>query len=143
MIIAPMHRRTLLQSGAALAGPLALGVWPRPSHAAPVAAEAAAPPVSGTLAAWVVVEPDRGATVRLVQLDAASRPARQVAAADLTLANSGTSLQQVCQRAHAMALEAVARSWGVPTAECIASRGRIAHEGRGQAVGYTLWVDVA
>lgn len=144
MTISPMPRRTLLQTGAVLAGPLAFaGAWPRSSHAAPAAAEAAEPPVSGMLAGWVVVEPDRGATVRLVQLDAASRPVRQVAAADLTLADAGVSLQQVCQRAHEMAVEAVARSWGVPTAECIASQGRIAHEGRQQAVGYTLWVDIA
>ena len=144
MTIAPLPRRTLLQSGAALAGPLALaGVWPRSSYAAPAAAEAAEPPVSGTLAGWVVIEPDHGATVRLVQLDAASRPVRQVAAADLTLANSGTSLQQVCHRAHAMALEAVARSWGVPPAECIAGRGRIVHATRQRSVGYTLWVDIA
>jgi hypothetical protein len=144
MTIAPLPRRTLLQSGAALAGPLALGAtWPRSSHAAPVTAEPADAPLSGMLAAWVVVEPDRGATVRLVQLDAASRPVRQVAAADLTHPASGASLQQVCQRAHAMAMEAVARSWGVPAGECVASRGRIVHEGRQCSVGYTLWVDVA
>ena len=143
MTIAPLPRRTLLQSGAALAGPLALaGVWPRPSHAAPVVAEPTESPISGTLAGWVVVEPDRGAKVRLVQLDAASRPVRQVAAADLTLADSGASLQQVCQRAHAMALETVARSWNVPTSECIAGHGRIVHAARQHSVGYTTWVDV-
>ncbi len=144
MTIAPLNRRMLLQSGAALAGPFALaGVWPRSSHAMPLAAEPTEPPVSGTLAGWVVVEPDHGATVRLVQLDAASRPIRQVAAKDLIVGESGASLQQVCQRAHEMALEAVARSWGVPTAECIAGHGRIAHEGRQRSVGYTIWVDIA
>lgn len=142
MTISPLPRRTLLQSGAVLAGPLASGIWPQSSHAVPVAAAPAEPPLSGTLAGWVVVEPDRGATVRLVQLDAASRPMRQVAAADLTLEDAGASLQQVCQRAHDVALEAVARSWGVPMAECVASHGRIVHKERGRTIGYTLWVDV-
>lgn len=144
MTIAPLPRRTLLQSGAAFAGPLALaGMWPSPSRAAPAVAEAAQVPLSGTLAGWVAVEPDRGPTIRLVQLDAASRPVREVAAAELGSAEAGTSLQAICRRAHAMALETVARSWGVPASECIAGSGRIAHEGRGRAVGYALWVDVA
>jgi hypothetical protein len=133
----------LLQSGAVLAGPIALArIWPRSSHAAPIAAEPITP-LSGTLAGWVVVEPDRGATARLFQLDAASRPIRQVAAADLPLAGSGASLQRVCQRAHEIALETVARSWDVPTAECIAGHGRIVHAARQHSVRYILWVDVA
>jgi len=144
MTIAPLLRRTLLQSGAALAGPLALArAWPRSSHVAPVAAGPAEQPLSGVLAGWVVVDPDHGATVRLVQLDAASRPVRQVAAAELTLADSGASLHQLGRRAHEIAVEAVARSWGVPAGECVASRGRIMHERRQRVVGYTLWVDVA
>ncbi len=145
MTFSPLPRRTLLQSGAALAGPLVLGgVWPRSGQAAPpVTAEPAEPPLSGTLAGWVTVEPDSGATVRLMQLDAASRPVRQAAAAELTFADSGASLQQVCRRAHDLALDTVARSWRVPKAECVASRGRIAHAGTGREVGYTLWVDIA
>ena len=144
MTIAPLPRRLLLQSGAALAGPLALaGIWPQSIRAAPGAAGVEDAPLSGMLAGWLVIEPDHGAAVRLVQLDEASRPVRQIAAADVALAEVGTPLQQLCQRAHAVALEAVARSWSVPAAECAVSRGRIAHEGRGQAIGYTLWVDVA
>ena len=144
MTIAPLPRRTPLQSGAALAAPLALaGVWRRSSRAAPVAAEAAELPVSGTLAAWVVVEPDRGATIRLVQLDAASQPVWQVAAADLTLADPGASLQQVSQRANEMAVKAVAWSWGVPAAECNAGPGRIAHAAGQHLVGYVRWLDLA
>ena len=142
MTISPLPRRTMLQAGAAVAVPLLAGFWPSPSEAAPGVSESAVPPVSGMLAGWVVVEPDHGAAVRLMQLDAASKPVRQIAGADLSLAETGASLQQVCQRAHEMTLEAVARSWGVPMAECVVSQGRIAHEGRGQSVRYTLWTDV-
>ena len=138
-----LARRALLQSGAMLAGPLALaGVWPQPVNAASAPGETSGSPLTGTLAGWVMVEPDRGAAVRLVQLDAEARPIRQVAA-DLTLSAPDASLRQLGQRAHAMALEAVARSWRVPKAECVASHGRIAHAGTGREVGYTLWVDIA
>jgi len=99
--------------------------------------------VSGTLAGWVVVEPDHGATVRLVQLDAASRPVRQIAASRLTLAETGASFQQVCQHGHELIVDMVAHSWSVPAAECLVSRGRIAHDGTGHSVGYTFWADVA
>lgn len=140
MTTVPLPRRTLLQSGALLAGPLAVaGFWPRPGYAAPVAAEAAGPPMSGTLVGWVVVEPDRGASIRLVQLDAKARPIRQVAAANVS---AGASLDQFGQRAHAMAVEAVARSWGVPAAECVADRGRIVHAGQRREIACALWTDV-
>ncbi len=136
-----MLRRTVLQSGVALAAPLAFaGLCSRPSHAAPSAIE---PPLSGTLAGWVVVEPDYGATVRLVQLDAASQPVRHIATSRLTLAETGASFQQVCQRAHELAVDMVARSWSVPSADCVVSRSRIAHEETGHSVGYTFWADVA
>lgn len=139
----PVLRRTVLQAGAALVAPLALaGIWSQPGRAASTATVVAGPPVSGTLAAWVVVEPDLGAMVRLIQLDAASRPVREVAIVHLTLPETGASLHQVCQRAHEMAMEVVARSWKVSSAECVASPGRIAHKGLAYSVGYTLWADV-
>ncbi len=144
MTMAQLSRRTILQSGAVLAGPMALaGILPSPLQAAsPQAAAEPDTPISGAIAGWAVVKPDQGVQVRVIQLDGLSRPVRQVAAADLGLAKSGASLQQVCGGAQDFVRRVVARSWGVPAAECVVGSSRIAHEGLGHAVGYTLWVDV-
>jgi hypothetical protein len=142
-----LPRRVVLQSGAALAVPMALaldGLSPESSQApSGPAGHSEEQPLSGVLAGWLVVEADHGATVRFVQLDAASRPLRDIAAHDLTLAEMGVSLNQLCRRAHELALDVVARSWGVSASDCSIGPGRIEHAGRGQVVGYTLWVDMA
>ena len=140
---AVLPRRLVLQSGVALASPFALaGLLPRTGHTAPAASEWADGPLSGALLGWVAVDPDRGATIRIIQLSAATRLGASVATRRMTLDPALASLQRICQHAHKAIQETVARSWDVPPGECVIGSGRITHGKRQQAVSYAVWMDV-
>lgn len=142
----PLPRRSVLQTGALAAGTLTLGgLGARTAQAAP---DPAAPlaPLSGALAAWVRLESEGGAEIRLVQLGPAGQPVRKLAGARLSEADLGGSgpgggkLRRACAGAEVLTREVAARSWGVPAAACATTPGRIACGDR--AVRYTVWVDV-
>lgn len=131
-----VSRRTVIASGAMGALALKAG-WPR---AAQAAASAPVQPAKGAVALWTQVDFDRGATFRLAQLDAASRPTRELANATLT-ADRITSMMQLYVAAQAFAVAAVANSWGVPVDDCRIEERTIKHSSSGQSVHYLAWTD--
>lgn len=67
-----VNRRAVLHSAAFAAGTAVIGATPKGS-AASVAVEA---PIAGRLVAWLRIQSEGRAAVSVVELDAASRPAR-------------------------------------------------------------------
>ncbi len=134
-----LNRRTVLQSGALAAGAFAFGgvLWTSPASAGAAMGEAARP-ITGRLVAWLVIEAEREASLRLAELGAES-PAREIVSTTLP----ATSITAVSAEANAWAIAAVARSWDVPPAECAIGHGRIVHPASGQSVPYTVWIDFA
>jgi hypothetical protein len=134
-----LHRRTVLQSGAFAAGAFAFGggLWNGAASAAPVAPDMA-PPITGRLVAWLVIDAEREASLRLAELDAA-RPTREIASVTLP----ASSVMALSAEANARAVTAAARSWQVPPADCAIGHGCIVHPGSGRSVPYAVWIDFA
>lgn len=137
-----LHRRTMLQSGALAAGSLALGgaFWTDPARAeaGPGAAETAEP-ITGRLVAWLVIDAERGASLRLAELDASRQPLREVATANVP----ASSVTAAWEEANARAVVAMARSWQVAPSECDIGHGQIVHPASGRSVPYAVWTDFA
>ncbi|MDQ2805170.1 MAG: hypothetical protein M3Y41_21770 [Pseudomonadota bacterium] len=134
-----MNRRTILQSGALAAGSAATGgVWSGAARAS-VRTEAAGEPITGRLVACLSIASAGGATARVVELDAASQPVRDVAHREFA-ANSVTAAHA---ETDALALDAAARSWGVPAQACRIGPGQIALVDGSRAVSYVVWTEVA
>jgi ABC-type protease/lipase transport system fused ATPase/permease subunit len=136
----PLNRRAVLQSGALVAGALAIGAgaWDDGARAqSSLVAGETETPIAGRLTAWVGIDAERGAWLRLVEL-AAPGP-RDVLATALAAGSVTSTLTE----ADAMALGAVARSWHVPQAECAIGHGCIVHRSSGRSVPYGVWADFA
>jgi hypothetical protein len=132
-----LSRRTVLQSGAFAAGAIAFGggLWNGSASAGPVAHEAV-PPITGRLVAWLAIEAERGAALRLAEIGA-SGVTREIASATLP----ASSVTAAGDEANAWAVTEVARSWRVPPAECALGRGCIVHPASGRSVPYAVWID--
>ena len=137
-----LNRRAVLQSGALAAGSWALGgalrADPARASAASGVAETA-PPITGGLVAWLVIDAGRGASLRLAELDATRRPVREIATATFPAA----SVTAACGEANARVIAATARSWQVASSECGIGHGRILHPASGRSVPYAVWIDFA
>ncbi len=135
----PLNRRTVLQSGAFAAGAFAFGgtIWNSPASAGPVASDLS-PPITGRLVAWLVIDAERGASMRLAELDA-GHASREIAAVTLP----ACSVTAAGAEADAQAVLAAAQAWRVPPAECVIGRGRIVHPASKRSVPYAVWIDFA
>ncbi len=137
-----LNRRTVLQSGALAAGAFAFGgaLWSNPATAGPAgpAVAEAAPPITGKLVGWLIIEPEKGASLRLADVNEA-REAREIASVTLQAA----SVMAASAEANARAVAAAARSWRVPPADCAIGHGRIVHPASGRSVPYAVWIDFA
>ncbi len=137
---ASLNRRAVLQSGALAAGALALsgGAWSGSAQAGnvPVAGEADRP-IAGRLTAWLAIDFDRGARLRLVELETTSHTPREIVAAQLPAG----SVMTAASEANLTALAAVAQSWRVAPADCAIGHGCIVHRPSGRSVPYGVWAD--
>lgn len=134
MTIAPMDRRMLLQSAALAAGSLAVGGSWVPQAGAAVPAEEGK--IAGPVLAWLIYDPDRGSTVRLVEFGS-GEPARELAATSFPLLTPAAA----SRKAQELAVGTIAAAWKVPQAACEVRHDCIAHPTSGRTVGYRLWVD--
>jgi len=142
MIFSPLYRRTLLQGGATI-GCLAMAGLPATSGLAALATDGRATdgaPLAGPLVGWVVIRADGGGRIDLVELDAESRPARQVATETIAPA---TSLAAAARQARTATIRTVAASWRVPEGDCACGWGRIDHAASGRTIPFTIWTDFA
>jgi hypothetical protein len=139
---APLDRRSLLRTGGMAAGSLALaGGWVLPANATtpiprPSTAINTAPVDS--IVAWAVLDFERGATVRLMQLDG-GRPGAELATRSLPPI-SPAALAEV---ANHLAVATVSGAWLVAPDSCVTQHGRITHPASGRSIGYGVWVDFA
>ena len=137
-----LNRRVVLQSGALAAGALAFGgaLWSGPASAGPAGADVAeaATPITGRLVAWLVIETEQGASLRLADVGAA-RGAREIASVTLP----ASSVMAASAEANARAVAAAARSWGVRPADCAIGHGCIVHPASERSVPYGVWIDFA
>jgi hypothetical protein len=147
MTLSPLYRRTLLQGGATIGCLAIAGLPTTPGLAAPATATTAMAttvtdrvPLAGPLVGWVVIQPDGGGRIDLVELDAESRPARQVATEALMPA---TSLAAAARQARVTAIRTVAASWQVPEGDCACEWGRIGHAASGRTIPFAIWTDFA
>ena len=131
-----LERRMLLRGGVAVAGGLAFAGLSLDPAAASLPAGAAA--VKGALVGWLVVAPDGGGQIRLVELDALSRPARYLATETIAPA---TSLAGASRQAGVAAVRCAAGVWNVPVEECVCGWGRIEHRLSGRSVPFSIWTD--
>ncbi len=150
MAIAPFNRRALLQTGAMAAGTLAMLGGTVPGTAAQTAG--AAPAMTGSLLAWVIVRPEDGAEIRLVHMDDNGGVVGQSAPVNLSASelhaggervSAWGQMRAACARAQDLAVATAARAWGVPADSCAVLPGRIVHAATGRAVGYKVWVETA
>jgi hypothetical protein len=72
----PLDRRALLRGGAAVGSLAFAGLGEELASASP---RAGSVPLTGTLAGWLAIAPDGSGQLTLLQIDAQSRPGRQVA----------------------------------------------------------------
>jgi hypothetical protein len=142
MSLSPLYRRTLLQGGATI-GCLAmtgLSTTPGLAAAGTVATETERAPLVGPLVGWLVIQPDGGGRIDLVELDAESRPARQVASETIMPA---TSLAAAARQARLAAIRTVAAFWQVPAGDCTCGWGRIGHTQSNRTIPFSIWTDFA
>jgi len=132
-----LSRRTLLQGGATIGCLAMAGLPATPGLAAPATDEA---PLAGPLVGWVVIQPDGGGRIDLVELDTESRPTRHVATEALMPA---TSLAAAARQARTAVIRTVAASWQVPAEACTCEWGRIGHAASGRTIPFTIWTDFA
>jgi hypothetical protein len=143
-----LARRSILQSGALAAAALGLGTqWPKAARAA-----AGGPgtgglaPVTGMVAAWVSLDLQHGAAIRLAQLAGAGQAPLEIADGKVALAtlssDAGGILQSVAAAASSLAIATVARSWNVSSAALRLEPGRIVHVETGRSVNYRAWIDI-
>ncbi len=92
--------------------------------------------IAGPVLAWLVYDPDRGSTVRLVEL-AEGQPVRELATQSFPLLTPAAA----SRKAQEFAVGTVAATWNVPQAACEVRHDCIAHAASGRTVGYRLWVD--
>jgi len=145
MTLSPLYRRTLLQGGATigcLAMTGAMTGLPTASTLAtpgPDGRATDAPPLVGPLVGWLVIQAD-GGRIDLIELDAESRPARQVASEAI---EPVTSLATAAHQARMAAIRTVAASWQVPERDCTCGWGRIDHAASGRTIPFAIWTDFA
>jgi hypothetical protein len=148
MSIAPLNRRTLLQTGAC---GLAFGAL---LNSADAASQIAPPPasapalLSGMLAGWVTVELHESAVIRFAHLEPGAPPVELGAPLRISLRDSsGSPLLDQMRRAttatHQLARAMLARSWNLPVEDCLIEHGHIADRHSGRLIGYSVWVDLA
>ncbi len=130
-----LDRRTLLRSGATVGCLAFTGLGTEPASAS---SPAGAAPLTGALVGWLVVAPDGGGQVNLLQVDAQSHPVRQVAVEAI---QSMTSIAGAARQASAAVLRYVATSWQVSATDCTCGWGRIEHRQSGRSVRFTIWTD--
>jgi hypothetical protein len=135
MSLSPLYRRALLQGGATVGCLAFVGL---PGTSAVAATTPGAEPLAGALVGWLVIAPDGGGRIRLVEMDADSNPVRQVS--EETIAPSA-ALAGVARQASAAAVRAAAASWQVPEAACTCAQGRIDHRQSGRTIPFTIWTD--
>ncbi len=138
---AALPRRGVLLGGAVLALPLSLGRLLSSSEGAELPVAPADQPVAGHLVGWVTVDTNR-ATLCLVEIVGAASASRRIAAESWTFDPMRASLHSICRQAHDAIIDAAARSWAVPSAECAAACGLISHAGQGRSAPYTVWADL-
>ncbi len=142
MLPAQLDRRTLLRSGGMAVGSLALaGGWTLPANATPPTPPLTAglgTELAGSVVAWVVLDFDRGATLRLMQLDG-GRPGAELAAHALPPVAPTTA----ADAANQLAIATVAQAWQAPPGTCAIEHSRITHPASGRSIGYAIWVDFA
>jgi hypothetical protein len=137
MNLSPFHRRTLLQGSATVA---CLALAGLPGVPAEAAMEPGPTPLNGALVGWLVLVPDGGGWIRLVELDADANPVRQVA--EETIAPTA-SLAGAARQASEAAVRVAAAYWQVPVDECSGARGRIEHSRTGRTIPFSIWTDFA
>jgi hypothetical protein len=163
MAIAPLNRRTVLQTGAISACGLAFAGLLQPADA--VARIAPLPEtgpalVSGMLSGWVTVELHHSAVIRFAHIVPGVPPVelgepvrvslRGVAAPGLEMSGlevSGAAVPDQMRRAtaasHHLARAMLARSWNVPIEDCVIGPRHIMDRRAGHRIGYSVWVDLA
>ena len=139
-----MNRRAVLGASAGLlvAAGLPAAAF---AAAAPLARDAAS---ARMIAAWVLVRPEAGATVRLAFLGDDGRPLGELPPVQFEAAGDGPAshwrqAQEAGAVAQALAVAALASAWGVPSRECEIRSGFIAHPRTGRVMKHAVWVDVA
>jgi hypothetical protein len=157
MTVLSITRREVLAGATACTGAAMTSHWASagtPPAEATLGPSTAAPSgkiVAGKIVAWVVVTPERGATIRLAYV---LSPGEIVETAPILLAaealtggapsaSAWRQAQVAAERAQAAALTLIANVWKVSPAECACEVARIAHARSGRSVGYAVWVDVA
>jgi hypothetical protein len=95
--------------------------------------------VTGNLMGWLVINPDGGGQINLIELDARSQPLRLIASETIL----PTSLAGAARQATAVALRSAAASWDVSAAYCAYKLGRIEHPASGRSTPFAVWADFA
>lgn len=153
MSIAPLNRRTVLQTGAMGACGLAFGGLLQPADAAsqigPMPASGPAL-VSGTLSGWVTVELHDHAVIRFAHIEPGAPPVELGAPARVSLRGSSPpgspafdQMRRATTAAHRLARAMLARSWNVPVEDCVIESRHVVDRRSGRSIGYSVWVDLA
>lgn len=138
MNLPTLHRRTMVKGGAVFAGALAL--TGRSAQARAAAEQAGPAGIDGPLVGWLVISPDGGSRLTLLEVDARPTPVREVAAVE---GGPATSVAGAVREAHIAALKTVASLWDVSATDCALVHGGIRNARTGQVVPFSIWTDFA
>jgi hypothetical protein len=137
MSFSPLKRRTLLGSGATVSCLAFIGLEIEPTSAT---SPAGSSPLTGVLVGWLVIAPDGGGQITLLQVDAESRPVRQIAVGAI---QPTTSIAGAARQASTAVLRFAATSWQVLDTDCNCGWGRIEHRQSGRSIPFAIWTDFA
>jgi hypothetical protein len=137
MSFPPLDRRALLRSGATAACFTFTGLGTLQADASPGATVV---PMTRPLAGWLRVTSEGGGHLTLMEVDAQSRPARELAVETIPAL---TSIADTARHASAAIVRIVAESWQVSASDCTCRLGRIEHSRSGRSVPFAIWTDFA
>lgn len=131
-----------------MTGGLALaGLRPQPANSGPGQPRQ----IAGVIAGHIRLDPIKGATIRLAELNENRQTVRNLAFLEIPGSSlypggrpvaGSAQLRQVCREANDLAVRVAAAAWQVAPEMCVLSGHRIVHLPSGRFDGYSAWVDM-